>query len=1469
MFKKLLSFFVLTLCIVGNTWAKIPVQTWTEGKEVGYNGTFYLYNIGAERYLSRGNQHNTHAVLEGGGLEVTIEDFNNSNNTKTGKLHTNVTNGLGPYVYLDGGNGVYVDGNDALVFTFEEISGWGYTHAYLLKCTKDNTTYYLGWAGGGAGATSNEVVASTNHNQSYNFLWLLIDKNDRQYDYTTRITHPDFEGGYTSANYDEDNISGWNQKNSNHSHSTQTGFWKQTSSQNITKATFVEKWKSSAPLAEDYIYQTISNLPAGKYTLIVDAKATNLGNPSSGVYLYLGTDITNINSNNSSTTPISSEGKYQVSYELQNEGSLQLGVKINDNNDANWVLFDNVRLFKDDGEDGSYTKIGNTLTFTGAGNLSKKKYEMTDYTVVLGNEKEAGEHPNVKAIPNGKFGAYVVDRNGYEFANIQNNFPTGWGTYYTVKPIKDGRLKITVNGSNGNLPLVIVDSKGNIKKVIPGYEYVKSDVTEIDYGVVLGGETYYFFTRCQEVNGNYNWGTLYLQKTEFTPFTGDYHLVVESNDFDQYCEMLGEHIWVANTTLDCTVAVDDDNPLHGPYAYYNPGKTNNRSVYYPFEELGARQRYKLEFDALVNPGNSDPSQIALYRTKPGTNATASDYLMAIEIPKNGGSWDFKVPTGLDQNHNCTYSSVLTPSLSNNTWYHFEVEVDARYENNYKIGIKVMDDSHSDPIAETKDPSNSSVYGMINFKGSNYQALGISYLAGRQYNQAKFDNILITSNQGPIGTVTAPTIAVTGYKGQSRTVTITSGYSDEKPVKTYYQYADITTIEEQYVGGDDQTQTRTVAYNWDYILRNSTWTTWPNPFETANAKEQATTSITLSPAQNDVPKVYFVRAISTIEDYAVVRSDTAYLRVEVGKLFTPTGGFAVQEMKKISESSNYYTPVVRAYFDAAILGNDIKDVDVTIDYLPLDYGINTSTGVDVESTPDWVTIKSGKGDTFTPDATNGTRYVDIDLANYRSGVYRIHISCNSKFLPFDIQKNYYKDKYKITYQTPDFGAEGGPISPFETENSKYMNASNTTVSNRIYGYTPWDFWTMTTTPKALAGWTNAENIPTYYWNTSHSGTTATLNSVSSAQSSASTQSYDIRTIQYDTKNPIIIKKGWGIVKDSNIPWNYRCGLAHIGMGNEIPEFTIDDGMGGAHHTFKVYPTPYITGSNVPECNYSVPVRCALKQYKVYTPVETKKVNGKTGLASLSSYYALYSVQDYYMDNDELVGTFFAPNHNGFGSTYYLLQTWYTWKRHGVLLAANQYITADSKKDIWTGYKDFVDSRAWDELDKTIELRIIDYDFVGQPGKTFSMVGNELKPILLDNDVAHTDYCEIKGSSGGNNGRPNMILYKGTRNGETAYNFYCLPTADTTAKMANKTAYIQRQGCTYKQYYDQNKTVKENGEKIMLVSGTYDDEAVGIDIVENNADMQRIEDGVFYNLAGQKVSTPTKGIYIYNGRKVLVK
>ena len=45
----------------------------------------------------------------------------------------------------------------------------------------------------------------------------------------------------------------------------------------------------------------------------------------------------------------------------------------------------------------------------------------------------------------------------------------------------------------------------------------------------------------------------------------------------------------------------------------------------------------------------------------------------------------------------------------------------------------------------------------------------------------------------------------------------------------------------------------------------------------------------------------------------------------------------------------------------------------------------------------------------------------------------------------------------------------------------------------------------------------------------------------------------------------------------------------------------------------------------------------------------------------------------------------------------------------------------------------------------------------------------------------------------------------------------------------------------------------------------DDATAINAVKSNV----VENGTYYNLAGQRVNNPTKGLYIVNGKKVIVK
>ena len=56
------------------------------------------------------------------------------------------------------------------------------------------------------------------------------------------------------------------------------------------------------------------------------------------------------------------------------------------------------------------------------------------------------------------------------------------------------------------------------------------------------------------------------------------------------------------------------------------------------------------------------------------------------------------------------------------------------------------------------------------------------------------------------------------------------------------------------------------------------------------------------------------------------------------------------------------------------------------------------------------------------------------------------------------------------------------------------------------------------------------------------------------------------------------------------------------------------------------------------------------------------------------------------------------------------------------------------------------------------------------------------------------------------------------------------------------------------------------RLRIVVGNDDDDTTGINDVEINTEEIR---GEFYNLNGQRVQTPSKGIYIVNGKKVFIK
>lgn len=314
----------MAFCALLAGWSSASAQSWTVGAEVAA-GDYYLYNIGADRYLNNGASWSTHSVVDGQGVVITIED-------KGGKyaLKSNVAGGAGPYVWGDwtnndsGSNGWY----------FAKVDCDGYTNAYTLQQTNAEGTF-LYW-GNNTGAWGNEVYGSGATANGKNSYWLLIPKATRQnlgaaspsnpLDVTYLIGDPDFEKRVSNKT-DATPADGSGQTST---FWTCGGFYRMYSNQAVASGIFFEKYSGSGLTTADKIYQS-PTLKAGKYRLTASATAS-----CTKAYLYAGTTKTQIPN---------AVGIYSVDFTVASEGSVELGVQIEAGGTGNWVAFDNVRLY--------------------------------------------------------------------------------------------------------------------------------------------------------------------------------------------------------------------------------------------------------------------------------------------------------------------------------------------------------------------------------------------------------------------------------------------------------------------------------------------------------------------------------------------------------------------------------------------------------------------------------------------------------------------------------------------------------------------------------------------------------------------------------------------------------------------------------------------------------------------------------------------------------------------------------------------------------------------------------------------------------------------------------------------------------------------------------------------------------------------------------------------------------------------
>ncbi len=84
-------------------------------------------------------------------------------------------------------------------------------------------------------------------------------------------------------------------------------------------------------------------------------------------------------------------------------------------------------------------------------------------------------------------------------------------------------------------------------------------------------------------------------------------------------------------------------------------------------------------------------------------------------------------------------------------------------------------------------------------------------------------------------------------------------------------------------------------------------------------------------------------------------------------------------------------------------------------------------------------------------------------------------------------------------------------------------------------------------------------------------------------------------------------------------------------------------------------------------------------------------------------------------------------------------------------------------------------------------------------------------------------------------------------------------------ADGTAFARMGDATKTSYYRAFLALPASSSSRQSIAVNFDDDATGIEEIVNS----KLSNGKYYNLSGQRVANPTKGLYIINGKKVLVK
>ena len=300
--------------------ARIGDPRWlVEVKEASFEGKYYLYNVGSQRYWGAANDWGTHASL------IEHPDYVTLAQTPEGAytMETQVSNGGTSYYF----GGDYMDGQPVNL-TITKAGDGLYTIA-----NADGQLY---------GYDGNSYILGKNVPEGNNALWKIISEADMLASLNTATVNAPVDATFLII----DHTFGRNNRN--------VGVWKVSedcTNYNLTGG------NSDKHSAESYhstftVSQVLSNVPNGIYSFQAQGFYRQDGSDNDNLAQFFINDETALvplktGSENSMADACASfeNGLYKISplYVEVKDGQITVGIK-NENNSTLWVIWDNFEL---------------------------------------------------------------------------------------------------------------------------------------------------------------------------------------------------------------------------------------------------------------------------------------------------------------------------------------------------------------------------------------------------------------------------------------------------------------------------------------------------------------------------------------------------------------------------------------------------------------------------------------------------------------------------------------------------------------------------------------------------------------------------------------------------------------------------------------------------------------------------------------------------------------------------------------------------------------------------------------------------------------------------------------------------------------------------------------------------------------------------------------------------------------------